>query len=165
MKSIALLTISFILSLSAFPLQAWAHCQIPCGIYGDETRFKIMHEHIETIMKSMNKIAELSEDPTVNMNQIVRWVQNKETHADEISSIAQKYFLAQRIKKPSMSDKDSYTAYTDQLIYLHGMIVSSMKAKQSTELEAVAQLKSQVNKFRNSYFGTEDIEHLKEHAR
>ena len=32
-----------------------AHCQIPCGIYGDELRVQMMAEDIRTIGKTMNE--------------------------------------------------------------------------------------------------------------
>ncbi len=39
-----------------FSVQAFAHCEIPCGIYDDEMRIKIINEHIVTVEKSMNQI-------------------------------------------------------------------------------------------------------------
>jgi len=30
---------------------AYSHCQVPCGIYGDDTRFTLIGEHITTIEK------------------------------------------------------------------------------------------------------------------
>ena len=35
---------------------AQSHCQIPCGIYGDDARFEELAEHIRTIEKSMAQI-------------------------------------------------------------------------------------------------------------
>ncbi|MHC4645494.1 MAG: superoxide dismutase [Ni], partial [Planctomycetota bacterium] len=60
-----------------------SHCQIPCGIYGDPARFDTIAENITTIEKSMKQIVELSATKKPDMNQIVRWVQNKEKHADD----------------------------------------------------------------------------------
>ena len=37
----------------------FAHCEIPCGIYGDDMRFEMMGEHIRTIEKSMNMIVSI----------------------------------------------------------------------------------------------------------
>ena len=65
------------MTLSA--VTAFSHCEIPCGIYGDEMRFAMMKEDIATIEKSMKQIVELSKQASPNHNQIVRWVQNKET--------------------------------------------------------------------------------------
>ena len=44
----------FILLLG-FSISLFAHCQIPCGIYGDQTRFTLMHEHVTTTEKSMKQ--------------------------------------------------------------------------------------------------------------
>ena len=35
---------------------ALAHCEIPCGIYGDEARFGAIQENITTIEKSMTQL-------------------------------------------------------------------------------------------------------------
>ena len=84
---------------------AYSHCQIPCGIYNDQMRFDMINEHIATIEKSMKQITELSSQDKPNMNQIVRWVQNKDHHADELSDIVTYYFMAQRVKLPAEGDK------------------------------------------------------------
>ena len=46
--------------MAMVPASVQAHCQIPCGIYGDEMRFQMLEEHITTIEKSMKLIGELS---------------------------------------------------------------------------------------------------------
>ena len=38
---------------------AWAHCEIPCGIYDDHMRIHMIEEHITTIEKSMQQIVVL----------------------------------------------------------------------------------------------------------
>ena len=76
----------------------FAHCQIPCGIYGDQMRIMMIKEHITTVEKSMKMINELSDVEKINYNQLVRWVNNKEHHAQEIQDIVTAYFLTQRIK-------------------------------------------------------------------
>lgn len=42
-------------------VSAWAHCQIPCGIYDDAARFKALAEHITTIEKSITEIGTLEQ--------------------------------------------------------------------------------------------------------
>ncbi len=74
------------------------HCQVPCGIYGDSIRIELIYEHIETIDKSMRMIDEISNQEKPNYNQLVRWVVNKEEHAEKIQEIVSQYFLNQRIK-------------------------------------------------------------------
>ena len=76
----------------------FGHCEIPCGIYDDEMRIKMMAEHITTLEKSMKEIMALSKAPAINYNQIVRWVMNKETHATEFQGIVTQYFMTQRIR-------------------------------------------------------------------
>ena len=90
--------ILMIITLAALALQAQAHCQIPCGIYDDAARLTLMKEHVTTIEKSMNEIARLTAASPKDPNQLVRWVNNKEVHADKLTEIVTCYFLAQRIK-------------------------------------------------------------------
>ena len=139
----------------------YAHCQIPCGIYGDKTRFEMLREYITTIEKSMNEINKLSKDPATNINQLVRWVNNKDQHADEFTEIVTYYFLAQRIKIIDPQDKAEYSKYQQKLSLLHQMMVFSMKCKQSTELKNVDKLKVLVDAFEGIYFSEEDKKHLK----
>ena len=73
--------------IGAAAWRAYPHCQIPCGIYDDDARLAAIREHIGTIEKSMRKIDELGTAEKPNYNQLVRWVGNKQQHADEISRI------------------------------------------------------------------------------
>jgi len=132
---------------------AYSHCQIPCGIYGDKMRFDMITEHITTIEKSMKLIAELSEQGKPNMNQIVRWVRNKDEHADEMSHIISYYFMAQRVKLPPEDDVKAYNEYVKKLTLLHRMLVYTMKAKQTTDLSNVEKLRALLTKFQEEYFG------------
>ena len=86
----------FILPLLLMSLVS-AHCQIPCGIYDDVLRVVSMEEDIATIQKSINSIQELgdSEKSIQNQNQLVRWVNNKESHAQKIQNVISEYFLIQ----------------------------------------------------------------------
>ena len=139
-------------TLSAPP--AFSHCEIPCGIYGDEMRFAMMKEDIATIEKSMKQIVELSKQASSNQNQIVRWVQNKEHHADRIRDVATQYFMAQRVKKPVLPKGSAeHDAYVNNLTLLHEMIVYSMKCKQTTDLADVENLKQFVDRFQKAYLG------------
>ncbi len=142
-----------------FVYQASSHCQIPCGIYGDEMRFDMLKEHITTIEKSMNTINEMTEGDEHNANQIVRWVMNKDDHADQFSEIVHKYFLAQRIKPADPDDEEAVKEYTHKLVLLHHMIVSAMKCKQTTDLQHVEDLKKLVDEFYVAYFGPDHKRH------
>ena len=144
--SAAALIVATILAASA---PALAHCQIPCGIYGDQRVVSEMEEHITTIEKGMNQINELAKDPGANANQLTRWVMNKETHAKEIQQIALDYFLAQRVKL----DEAGQESYNKKLALLHQVIVHAMKCKQTTDLAHVEDLKKSLADFKALYFG------------
>lgn len=138
--------------LVIFTSMVYSHCQIPCGIYGDPRRFDMIAENITTVEKSMKQITELSQKDKPNMNQIVRWVQNKEEHADDIGHIITYYFMAQRIKPVSRTDGKTYAEYVKKLTLLHEMLVYSMKAKQTTDLSNVEKLRTLLAEFQNAYF-------------
>jgi len=128
-----------------------AHCQIPCGIYGDKTRFDLLREHITTIEKSMTEIARLGTEKTRNDNQLVRWVVNKENHAAEFAEIITFYFMAQRLKPVPKADTAAYTKYVEQIGLLHQLLVLAMKTKQSTDTALCAELRSALHQFEHSY--------------
>ena len=130
---------------------AYGHCEIPCGIYGDDLRFAALDEDIRTVEKSMRQIAELAADPGANANQIARWVMNKEVHADRIRETVAQYFLAQRIKLPDEGDAAAVEAYRDQLARLHKLIVHAMKSKQTIDLDHPAALRETLTAFREAY--------------
>lgn len=142
---------------------AYSHCQVPCGIYGDYTRIDLLREHIGTIEKSMNQINELSKESASNMNQLVRWVNNKDTHADKLTEIVTYYFLSQRIKISDSNNAEDFKTYQNKVTLLHQMMVFSMKSKQTTDLQNIEKLRSLVNQFVDIYFTDEQKEHLKEH--
>jgi len=150
-SSTKVLSVSVLLLAVVFATIAYSHCQIPCGIYGDQGRFDMISEHIITIEKSMNTINELSKQDNPDMNQIVRWVQNKDKHADELTDIVTYYFLAQRVKLPQTDEGKEYEAYVKQLTLLHQMMVSSMKAKQTTDLAHVESLRTLLSEFHEVY--------------
>jgi nickel superoxide dismutase len=162
MKKTGFISMSVLLIFALAPL-IHAHCQIPCGIYDDHMRFSMLREHITTIEKSMNQIMELSTDPGKNINQLVRWVNNKDQHADEFSEIISYYFLAQRIKIADPADVQNFVDYQNKLVTLHQLIFYAMKAKQTTELDHVKKLTELVDNFEKMYFSPEDLEHLREH--
>lgn len=129
----------------------YSHCQIPCGIYGDPARLDMIAENITTIEKSMKLITELSSKEKPDMNQVVRWVQNKEKHADETSHIITYYFMAQRIKPVDETDTDAYKKYVKKLTLLHKMLVYCMKCKQTTDPANVESLRTVLSEFRTTY--------------
>ena len=150
--------------VAAASSSAWAHCQIPCGIYDDPVRFAQLEEHVTTIEKSMKQIQALAQEEEPNWNQLVRWVTNKESHADQLTEIVTFYFLAQRIKPADPGDKAAFSKYVRELRLLHEMMVHAMKAKQTTDLEHCAKLRDLIAKFRASYLGEKDRGHDHGHA-
>lgn len=133
-------TIVLMASNSIITLQpVAAHCQIPCGIYDDHARVQMMLEDAQTVEKSMKLIAELAgKTDAQSQNQLVRWVNNKELHAQKIIETICDYFMTQRIK-PSQSD------YAERLAKHHSVILLSMKTKQSVDLEHVNALKEAIS--------------------
>ena len=142
-----------ILTLANTPVKA--HCEIPCGIYGDSMRIAMIYEDIETIEKSMNMINTLSDQENPDYNQLVRWVMNKEEHAKKIQDIVSQYFLHQRIKPVMPDDDEAYRKYMKQLELLHHIAVFAMKSKQSTDLAIIDTLREKVHAFEHAYFGDE----------
>jgi len=158
MKKYVLASILLAMPLLIAP-RSFSHCQIPCGIYGDEIRFYMIEEHIITIEKSMKMIAELSKEEEENYNQLVRWVNNKEQHANYIQEIVSQYFMTQRVKPVEQENEEQYKMYVEKMTRLHKMLIYAMKAKQTTNLENVKELKSLLASFRAVYFGAERGEH------
>ncbi len=131
----------------------FSHCQVPCGIYDDQMRIKMIAEHITTMEKAMKQVTELSKEKTPNYNQIVRWVMNKEKHAEELSDIVTYYFMTQRLKPTPQTDAGKYGHYQKKLELLHHILVYTMKAKQTTDLAHIKKLRELLKKFETAYFG------------
>ena len=121
-----------------FVSNAMAHCQIPCGIYDDHARVATMLEDVATIHKAVDLIAQLAgEADAQSQNQLVRWVMNKEQHAQNIIDTISDYFLPQRVKA---SQED----YAERLQKHHAVIVAAMRAKQNADPGIVDELKAAV---------------------
>lgn len=133
MKALFGTTVATIL-LIFYSSLAYSHCQVPCGIYDDHARVKAMLEDAATASKSVKLIEELAgKADAQSYNQIVRWVTNKEQHAQNIIATISDYFLTQRVKA---SQKD----YTQRLKDHHAVIVNAMKVKQTVDAKNVAAL-------------------------
>ena len=133
------------LTLLFISVPAAAHCEIPCGIYDDQARITMLLEHTATIEKSMNQIAKLEKGEHHNSNQLIRWVMNKEHHADEFQEIVSQYFMTQRIQVDAKN-------YHEKLGLLHQMLIYAMKCKQTTDLNHVAKLRVLIKEFDALYF-------------
>ena len=151
-KPFALASLIGVLAFAGGVSVVRAHCEIPCGIYGDRMRVEQLREHFQTLEKSMRNVVELGEaKDDKNFNQLVRWVNNKELHANKVQEIVQQYFMNQRIK-PVTEGEDGYQEYVQQLTLLHQMLVSAMKCKQTTDLQQVKNLRDALDKFEKTYF-------------
>jgi nickel superoxide dismutase len=155
MKTVIILCLTFLFSIFNIPL-ASSHCEIPCGIYGDVTRFTMLEEDIATVEKSMTMITELSKQGEKNYNQIVRWINNKEKHADLIQECVSQYFMTQRIKPADEAKVEEHKKYLKELTLLHEMLIYAMKAKQTTDQTNVEKLRSLVQAFKASYLGASE---------
>lgn len=135
----------------AWPSVGVAHCEIPCGIYDDAARLDSIAEHIATIEKSMKQVSSLSGAERPNYNQLVRWISNKDEHAQKLQEIVWQYFMTQRIKAADPADAEGRAATVRKLTLLHEMLVEAMKCKQTTDLGHVEKLRSLLAEFRKAY--------------
>ena len=138
-----------------------AHCQVPCGIYNDAARIVQIQEDFSTIQKAMNKIKELSEQQdATSMNQMTRWILTKEEHASKIQKVVSDYFLTQRIKVKT--EGTEYDLYVKQTIYLHQILVSAMKCKQTVDSKNVDYGLDLIKTFIDLYFDAHGKDHIKQ---
>jgi nickel superoxide dismutase len=144
---------------------AAAHCEIPCGIYGDDLRIEMMREDIATIEKSMREIERLGAEGDPSWNQLVRWISNKEQHAEKVQQEVAQYWLHQRIKPVGPDDEAERQRYLRRLEILHQILFHAMKAKQTTDLAQVGKLRRLVDEFTETYFSPEQRKHLESHGR
>jgi len=131
--------------LLVLPQLSRAHCQIPCGIYNDHARVQSMQEDAATVEKSVKMIGELGgKTDAQSQNQLVRWVMNKEAHAQKIITTISDYFLTQRVK-PDQPD------YAERLKNHHLVILAAMKAKQNADGASVESLKKSIEALSSYY--------------
>lgn len=141
----------------AFSFRAYSHCEIPCGIYDDEMRVKLIKEHMTTVEKSINEILKIQKNQPVNYNQLVRWVTNKEEHANKIMDIVFQYFMTQRIK-PAKTDEQEMKN-KKMLVKLHAIIFNAMKLKQTVDTKYLKEIDSALHDFNHLYFKKHDHKH------
>ena len=130
------------------------HCQVPCGIYDDAVRIITFKEDFATISKAMGEINTLSakNDPQ-SINQLNRWIMTKEEHANNIQKVVSDYFLTQRVKSKNKN-------YDKHLKFLHEILVSAMKCKQTVDSQNVDNALKSLDSFVNVYFDDHGLEHL-----
>lgn len=135
------------------PTQTKAHCEVPCGIYNDSARIQMLYEHITTIERSMAMIKKIETAENLDYNQLVRWVNTKEQHAEKIQDIVYQYFMTQRLKPIGKENKKAYNKYIEQITLSHKILIYAMKAKQSIDEEYIKKLRETVHLFEHAYFG------------
>ena len=144
-----LAALPLMLLLAADDLQA--HCQVPCGIYDDGARVAELREDARTIGKAIAKMGELAgKQDAQSLNQLSRWVANKEKHAANIIEVVAEYFLAQRVK-PVAEGADGHTAYMEKLGDHHAVIVAAMKTKQKADSGTVDALSAALDVLGSHY--------------
>ncbi|MDZ7699420.1 MAG: superoxide dismutase [Ni] [Deltaproteobacteria bacterium] len=143
------MVLAVILCVSSY---AASHCEVPCGIYDDNLRFKMIAEDIDTIEKAMKQIQQLAKEKPINYNQLVRWINTKEDHANRIQHTVSQYFMTQKVKLGSEH-------YTEKLSILHHMLVYAMKCKQTTDLKNAEILRDLLHKYSHGDF---DYTHKKD---
>jgi nickel superoxide dismutase len=144
-KRSASIFVMAVLMFFALSTAAQAHCEIPCGIYDDSMRIEMLREHVRTMEKAMNKIQALNPEEPHQNNQLVRWITNKEEHAEKFQKIVNQYFLTQRIHL----DADKYTK---KVTLLHHMLVYAMRCKQTLDVKNIEKLRSLIDSFEEVYF-------------
>ena len=142
-KYLSIAFVFILLSLTNNNLSA--HCQVPCGVYGDSARFAQMLEDQTTIAKAIAQINDLAgKKDAHSANQLARWVSTKEDHANKIQKIIAEYFLTQRIK--SSSEK-----YVDLLKGAHSVMIVATKCKAYRSRNVQKHLKPLLKTFRLVY--------------
>jgi len=145
MNKISLTAIAAVILATGFQQPAGAHCEVPCGIYGDQLRFELMLEHQSTVAKAQKMIGELaSATDAQSKNQLARWIANKESHATKIQTVIAQYFMHQRIKPKAAN-------YVAQLTSAHGVMLAAMKCKQSVDGKTGDALKAAILDFHKKY--------------
>ena len=140
----------------------YGHCQVPCGIYDDAVRIVQVEEDIATMRKAMSMIKGLSgKSDAQSVNQMIRWVNTKESHAVKIQETVSSYFLAQRIK-PKKKGEAGRQKYVNQTLLLQQLIVAAMKCKQSVDQSRCEAASDLVIEFSVSYFDEHGMDHLKQ---
>jgi hypothetical protein len=136
---------------SPFAPGAFAHCQVPCGIYDDTARIHAIEEDAATITKAMQHIQELSgKHDALAFNQAARWVATKEEHASHIITTIAEYFLTQKMK-PVAANEDGYKEYLVSLADHHAVMRAAMAAKQQVGLEVASALDEAIAKLATHY--------------
>jgi len=149
--SLALVLVAVVLVTVGYRQYAWAHCQMPCGIYDDEARIQAMLEDVMTIGKAMDQINGMAgrTDPQ-SINQATRWVNTKEEHASHVITTVGEYFLTQKVTDVPPGSPE-YPGYLESLAAHHRVLRAAMKTKQTTDPASVAVLEAAIKDMSRFY--------------
>jgi hypothetical protein len=106
----------------------------------------------ETIRKAIVQSQELHGAATSSdllaMNQMVRWINVKEEHADKIIKLVGEYCLCQRVKKDVFKNDEDFVI---ALKCHHAVMQGAMKCKQSMDTTVVDSLDSAIEEMSKMY--------------
>jgi nickel superoxide dismutase len=138
--------------LKIFPTRiAYAHCDIPCGIYDPY----VMQRAAHTIIRMTQLIGEVKRDnETKAEHDIARMTQVKEDHADlleeELETLRNDYFKEEHFK-----------AYPKLNQLFAGVLKAASKARQEINIEAANQTLSGVLEIAEIFFKTKNVEPIR----
>lgn len=127
---------------------AFAHCDIPCGIYDP---FRVQ-QAAHTVIRMTELLSGVKrEDETKAEHDIARITRVKEKHSDiieeELDTLQNDYFKEEHFKEyPNLADLFSKT------------IKSSIKARQNIDLKAAEQTLSGAQEIAEIFFKTKNVE-------
>jgi len=127
---------------------AYAHCDIPCGIYDPYVAQRAAH----TIIRMTQLLAEVNQDDDLKSDHaIVRMTHVKEDHSDlleeELDTLRNDYFKEEHFKEFANLNK----LFVDAL-------KSAAKARQNIDLEAAEQTLASVQIIAEIFFKTKNVE-------
>ena len=130
---------------------AFAHCQVPCGIYDDAARIAGLREDAATIARATGQIQQLAAaHDGQSINQLVRWTATKDDHASSIIRVVSEYFLTQKVK-PVAADADGHDDYLRRLADHHAVMSAAMKTKQKVDPAALEALTAAIDRLAAHY--------------
>ena len=105
-----------------------------------------MKEDAATCEKAVTEMSALKDDEMAvkDINQMVRWVNNKESHAEKIIGTIANYFLTQRVKTDAADFSTRLAAHL-------AVMIAAMKVKQDANLSTVTALKAATAKLDQYY--------------
>ncbi len=150
---------------------AWAHCDIPCGIYDPHLAQLAAH----TVVRMDSLISEVKQAPPTDAdtrNKMIRYVAVKEQHAEivkhELRILWADYFKPEHLQKPKPNKSSAGPSETGVSLGfpdLHNLFWNALKAaskaKQSANPADAEALLDAVNKIAEIFWKTKDVKAAK----